>query len=262
MRDFRPVRSRSAGGDVMHQIIDRIKSGELREGDVLPGERALAAQMDVSRPTVSSAISKLVEAGILRSRPGRHGNPEVISIWIPEGLENLPEADPLQADEIFRILEARKTLEPRVAQLAAVRATDEHYQLMQHSIDLLRAHKDHLSRAAQAELLFHRTIWRAAGNPSLEAMMKGLEKELAPVHDMMLRTPEDYECGVELHEATLAASSGATRSRSSRRCTGISATSRASSRTFSSAHRIGNCRPSSPRESPDPCPSLPPEAMI
>ncbi|MGV9864373.1 FadR/GntR family transcriptional regulator [Rhodococcus koreensis] len=205
VRDFRPVRSRSAGGDVMHQIIDRIKSGELREGDVLPGERVLAAQMDVSRPTVSSAISKLVEAGILRSRPGRHGNPEVISIWIPEGLENLPEADPLQADEIFRILEARKTLEPRVAQLAAVRATDEHYQLMQHSIDLLRAHKDNLARAAQAELLFHRTIWRAAGNPSLEAMMKGLEKELAPVHDMMLRTPEDYECGVELHEATLAA---------------------------------------------------------
>jgi DNA-binding FadR family transcriptional regulator len=207
VKTFNPVRSRSAGGDVMHQILDRIKSGELREGDSLAGERVLAAQMDVSRPTVSSAISMLVDAGLLRNRPGRHGSPEVISIWIPEGLENSgePATDQLQADQIFRILEARKTLEPRVAQLAALRATDEHYQLMQHSIDLLRAHKDHLSRAAQAELLFHRTMWRAAGNPSLESMMKGLEKELAPIHDMMLRTPEDYECGVELHEATLAA---------------------------------------------------------
>lgn len=192
---------------MLNQILDRIKSGELREGDVLPGERVLAAQMDVSRPTVSSAIAKLVEAGILRSRPGRHGNPEIVSIWIPEDLENAGElsTDGLQADEIFRILEARKTLEPRVAQLAALRATDEHYQVMQHSIDLLRTHKDHLRRAAQAELLFHRTMWRAAANPSLEIMMIGLEKELAPIHDMMLRTPEDYAHGVELHEATLAA---------------------------------------------------------
>jgi GntR family transcriptional repressor for pyruvate dehydrogenase complex len=35
--------------------------------------------------------------------------------------------------------------------------------------------------------------------------MIGLEKELPPNHDMMLRTPEDYSVGVELHEATLAA---------------------------------------------------------
>ena len=76
---------------------------------------------------------------------------------------------------------------------------------MQDSIDLLVAHGDDINRAEQAELLFHRIMWRAARNSSLQAMMLGLEQELAPIHDMMLRTPEDYAAGIELHTATLAA---------------------------------------------------------
>jgi GntR family transcriptional regulator, transcriptional repressor for pyruvate dehydrogenase complex len=193
-------------GDVVGQIVDRVRSGELKVGDVLPGERVLAAQMDVSRPTVSAAMGRLAEAGVLKSRPGRQGNAEIISIWIPEGLHDAAGGvGELEADDIFRVLEARKTLEPRIAQLAAFRATDDDYLQLQESIDLLTAHAGDITRAAQAERLFHRTMWRAARNSSLQTMMIGLEKELAPIHDMMLRTPEDYSAGIELHTATLAA---------------------------------------------------------
>ena len=206
MREFQPVRSRSVAGDVIGQILDRIKSGELKVGDVLPGERVLASQMDVSRPTVSAAMGRLAQAGVLRSRPGRQGNAEIISIWISEVLlETSFAVGELEADDIFRVLEARKTLEPRIAQLAAFRATDDDFLQLQESIDLLAAHGDDITRAAQAEQLFHRTMWRAARNSSLQTMMIGLERELAPIHDMMLRTPEDYRAGIELHEATLAA---------------------------------------------------------
>lgn len=206
MREFHPVRTRSVAGDVVGQIVDRLKSGELNVGDVLPGERVLASQMDVSRPTVSAALNKLAEAGVLRRRPGRQGNAEIISIWVPDGLvETTTAVGELEADDIFRVLEARKALEPRIAQLAAFRATDDDYAALQESIDLLAAHGDDIARAEQAELLFHRIMWRAARNSSLQAMMMGLEKELAPIHDMMLRTPEDYAAGIELHTATLAA---------------------------------------------------------
>ncbi len=192
--------------DVVGQIVDRIKSGEIKVGDVLPGERVLAAQMDVSRPTVSVAMRRLAEAGVLKRRPGRQGNAKIMSIWIPDGLlETTGRVGDLDADEIFRILEARKTLEPRIAQLAAFRATDDDYAQLQESIDLLTAHAGDVTRAAQAERLFHRTMWRAARNGSLQAMMIGLERELTPIHDMMLRTPEDYMAGIELHMSTLAA---------------------------------------------------------
>ncbi|MBL1110881.1 FadR family transcriptional regulator [Streptomyces sp. 110] len=207
MRQFSPVRSRRVTHDVMAQLLDRLKSGELREGDVLPGERVLAAQMDVSRPTISHVIGRLTEAGVLKSGQGRNGNAEVISIWIPESLaehSNEVSGD-LTPEAIFRILEARKAVEPRVAQLAALRATDQIYDEMTRSIRLMRKHRHDVTRSQQAEQLFHRIIWRAAGNPSLERMMKGLEAEIAPIHELMLRTTEDFEAGIELHEATLAA---------------------------------------------------------
>jgi GntR family transcriptional regulator, transcriptional repressor for pyruvate dehydrogenase complex len=206
MRDFSPVRTRSVASDVVGQIVERLRSGELKVGDVLPGERVLAAQMDVSRPTVGGAMARLADAGILRRRPGRQGNAEIISIWVPDQLiERAAVVGELEADDIFRVLEARKALEPRIAQLAAFRATDEDFAELQGSIDLLAAHGDDISWCEQAELLFHRIMWRTARNSSLQAMMLGLETELAPIHDMMLRTPEDYAAGIELHTATLAA---------------------------------------------------------
>lgn len=206
VREFQSVRTRSVAGDVVGQIVDRLRSGELKLGDVLPGERVLATQMDVSRPTVSAAMTRLAEAGILRRRPGRQGNAEIMSIWVPEDLIEKPSlVGELEADDIFRVLEARKTLEPRIAQLAAFRATDDDFVALQDSIDLLASNRADITRAEQAELLFHRVMWRTARNSSLQSMMLGLEKELAPIHDMMLRTPEDYEAGIELHTATLAA---------------------------------------------------------
>ena len=206
MREFHAVRTRSVATDVVGQITERLRSGELKVGDVLPGERVLAAQMEVSRPTVSAAMNRLSEAGVLRRRPGRQGNAEITSIWIPDDLvEASAPVGELEADDIFRVLEARKTLEPRLAQLAAFRATDDDFAALQESIDLLSANRDDLTRAEQAELLFHRIMWRAARNSSLQTMMLALEREIAPIHDMMLRTPEDYAAGIELHTATLAA---------------------------------------------------------
>jgi GntR family transcriptional regulator, transcriptional repressor for pyruvate dehydrogenase complex len=199
---FEPVRSRSATADAMNQILERIRSGRLHEGDTLPGERVLASQLDLSRPTVRLVVERLISAGILQNGPGRSGSPRVVSIWIPDELVQYPETTP-EPDEIFKLLEARRTLEPRVAQLAALRADEAQLSLMDHSIELLRSHQNDIRRAAQAETLFHRTIWRAAGNPALERMMVGLVHDLAVVHDMILRTPADYASGIHLHVRTL-----------------------------------------------------------
>lgn len=206
LREFSAVRSRRVSSDVLGQILDRIRSGELHKGDVLPAERTLAAQMEVSRPTVSNALSALADAGIIRIGQGRSGSAEIVSIWIPDDLEDRPGSQAkLVPDQVFRILEARRAVEPRVAQLAALRGTDDHFAAMQNSIDLLVEHQDDLTRAAQAEGLFHRIMWRASDNPALIRMMKQLMHDLTPVQDFMLRTPDDYTMGIELHRRTLAA---------------------------------------------------------
>jgi GntR family transcriptional regulator, transcriptional repressor for pyruvate dehydrogenase complex len=201
---FAPVRTRKSFEDVLQQIVDRIRSGQLREGDDLPGERRLAAIMEVSRPTVRLAIAALANAGVVEVRPGRAGGIRVNSMWIPDGLVNT--TTELRVDETFELLEARRALEPRVAQLAALRGTDEHFAAMRHSIELQAAHAaEDRRKAIQAEMLFHRLLWQAAGNRTLEDMLRRLFDQLEVVFDMGLRTSTDQTAAVGIHERTLAA---------------------------------------------------------
>jgi DNA-binding FadR family transcriptional regulator len=201
---FRPVRSRRTLEDVLHQLADVIRSGAVGEGELLPGERDLASQMQVSRPTIRSAIAGLVEAGVLEVVNGRGGGPRVVSMWIPPEVTSTPLRD-ATTDDVIRLLEARRVVEPKVAQLAAIRATDEHFERMRRSIELFESHRDDRERRGQAHDLFHRIMWQAAGDPTLERCLVGLFADLAVVTDSMLRTDSDIATGAELHESTLSA---------------------------------------------------------
>jgi GntR family transcriptional repressor for pyruvate dehydrogenase complex len=200
---FEPVRTRAAFEDVMRQIIDLVGTGQLVEGDVLPGERVLAAQMQVSRPTIRLAIGELAKAGIVEVKPGRTGGIRLVSQWIPG--EFLGETVALRADETFALLEARRAVEPRVALLAAMRGTDDHFSAMQAALELQEQHAAERPKAMQAEFRFHRIMWQASGNQALEAMMRGLFGRMATIFDMAMRTQSDQATAVELHRATLSA---------------------------------------------------------
>ena len=201
---FGPVRGRGAADDLAHQVLDAIRAGELQVGDSLPSERSLARAAQVSRPTVRLALTRLGEAGLIRSGTGRNGVPVIVSIWIPAALERAASAPP-DLGTVLTVLEARRTIEPRLAQLAAARATDEQLARMQETIDLMRSHVDDRPRVAQAEAMFHRMLWRAADNRSLERMMLGLFRDLAVLFDMTLRTHDDRVAAIAFHERTLAA---------------------------------------------------------
>jgi GntR family transcriptional repressor for pyruvate dehydrogenase complex len=201
-RLFTPIRTRNTVEDITGQILDRIRAGELHEGDRLPGERVLAAAMEVSRPTLRLAIATLANAGVVDVTPGRAGGMRIVSHWIPH---DLLERSPLDADEIFEALEARRMLEPRVAQLSALRATDADFAAMERAIEMQRrCHTDH-HKAIQADVRFHRAMWRAARNPTLEQMLVTLFRRIDVALDMASRTAADKLHAVEVHERTLAA---------------------------------------------------------
>ena len=65
-RSVRGARSRAPSS----RSRERIRLGELGEGDRLPSERELAAAMQISRPTVREAVRVLADAGVLSVRPG------------------------------------------------------------------------------------------------------------------------------------------------------------------------------------------------
>ena len=61
-------------GDTLYQqLVEAIRSGQLREGDPLPPTRQLAAQLRVSRSTVTAVYDRLAGSGYV-TRPCQVGH--------------------------------------------------------------------------------------------------------------------------------------------------------------------------------------------
>jgi GntR family transcriptional repressor for pyruvate dehydrogenase complex len=203
---FTPVVTGRAVSAVVDQIVDLICSGRLRDGELLPGERQLAEAMSVSRRTLREASEVLQDAGVITVAPGPAGGARVASVWIPDGLTRAP--DPVSAARVPMILEARRAIEPRVAQLAALRGSDEDFAIMRETIELQRAHQDDRLKVVQGNTLFHRQLWRAACNDELAQAMRSIYRHLSHAfYEALARDRESASTGIgiELHEETLAA---------------------------------------------------------
>jgi|SRR6185437_6581945 len=111
---FKPVGTRRTFEEAVEQITDSIFVG-----DRLPAERTLAALMQISRPTLREAIRVLTDAGVLEVK--RSGGTSVASDYVPRDV--IRGRSELRVSEVTAVLETRRLLEPRVAQLAALRPT-------------------------------------------------------------------------------------------------------------------------------------------
>ena len=206
---FTPVRTRRTFEEAAEQIAEKVRSGELRVGDRLPGERALAAQMEISRPTLREAIAVLVEAGLLTVQRGPGGGMSVASDVVP--VELVRQRSTMRLGEVASVLEARRLLEPRVAVLAAERATEADFEAMERSIDAMRVlvaggwHARHEDRFLQLDVQFHLALARAAANPSVERLMRMLFRELEIARDMAMHEPLVPEWTIAIHQETVQA---------------------------------------------------------
>jgi DNA-binding FadR family transcriptional regulator len=206
---FVPVGPRRTFESAVEQIADRIRLGELGEGDRLPSERELAAAMQISRPTVREAVRVLADAGVLKVRPGTSGGASVASGYVP--LELLRSKSELRLGEVAGVLEARRLIEPRVAQLAAVNAREDDFARLQALID---AHKALVARGEvlanedrflQLDTQFHLRIARATGNTTIVSLMRTLLRRLEIARDMALHEPPIPDWVIDIHERTLGA---------------------------------------------------------
>jgi DNA-binding FadR family transcriptional regulator len=200
---FRPVTTRRTFEEALDQIVEAIRSGDLRVGDRIDSERALAAQMQISRPTVREAVRVLADAEVLEVRSGPGGGMFIRSDVIPREL--LERRIELRLSEVAGVLEARRLLEPRVAQLAALYGTDDDFDALRKIIELQRREGSDRERALQLDHRFHLPIARATRNTTIVAMMRLLLERLEIARDMTPRAPHDPAQEVAIHERTLAA---------------------------------------------------------
>lgn len=140
-----------------------IRAGRIQAAEKLPTEAVLAQQFQVSRTVVREAISRLKSLGLVDSRQGSG-----VYVQAP-GIEPLQFTLPHAAsrEAVMQIVEVRRALESEVAELAALRRSEADLaairQAMQRIAEAVSAGRD----GVEEDVLFHRAIAQAAGNPFL-----------------------------------------------------------------------------------------------
>jgi len=138
-------------------VLELIAERRLAPGDALPTVRELAVQFGVTPPTIREALRRLQATDAVRLR---HGSGIFVGPGVLRTLMSNPNTVPAKEDQILYLVEARLTIEPGIAALAAQHRTDE--QLPQ------------LESAVHGRPNFHRELARASGNPVLFEVVDSL----------------------------------------------------------------------------------------
>lgn len=130
-------------------------------GDKLPNEKDLAEEMKVSRTTVREAVQYLITQGVLEIRRGK-GTYVVEASQAAEefGFDSLK----VMHVKIRDLYELRMMLEPQMASMAAVRATDAELEEILQLGATLKESSAVMEENSQGNQEFHNAVARASHN--------------------------------------------------------------------------------------------------
>lgn len=152
---FGQIERRTVADEIRHAIVEGIRTGRLRAGEVLPPERELAEQFGVARTSVREAIVALSALGVIE----RSGNRVRV-------VEHLPSVD-VDVDHrkaaVRDMFETRRAIEIPVAELACCRADDTQRRELVEMAGRFRAGLD-LTEFRRLDRAFHAAIADACGN--------------------------------------------------------------------------------------------------
>jgi GntR family transcriptional repressor for pyruvate dehydrogenase complex len=170
---FKQIASSKINFQIMNQIKEKIRSGELQLGDRLPSERTMAEQLGVSRATVREAIRSMELMGLVICVQGE-GN------FIPESLENsliepLSLMFMLNRSHANEISELRRALEIEAVRLAAEKISEGEVKRLEESLDIME-NSDIKRNRVEADHAFHDQIAKASGNMLIINLLNSLSQ--------------------------------------------------------------------------------------
>lgn len=188
----------------VEQLLAMIRSGRFSIGDKLPTEPELVEELGVSRSAVREAVQSLSFAGVLRVRQG--GGTFVTDLEPARVLRSAGLALDLSGTETLSELYAvRRILEPAVTAMAVANITDEDLDVLRGYLDLMRTAQE-AEEFVHADISFHDTIARVAGNETLRALLHTLRTRSGLGLIRRAREEESAEeQSIHEHEAILAA---------------------------------------------------------
>jgi GntR family transcriptional repressor for pyruvate dehydrogenase complex len=180
--------------EVARRIVVYIQGLGLEPGDRLPSERELAHRLAVSRTSVRQAVVALTTSGVIEVRRG--DGMYVSAIPARQALSDvgLPDTD---------VTDAREAIEVKLAELAAVRRTDNDLEAMERSIDDMAADIASGGIGKVAASRFHDAVTRAAQNGVLARLMDELRDDFDAARMICLEHPDRPRRSLEHHRLIL-----------------------------------------------------------
>lgn len=151
---------------LVEQIMDYIEAAQLAPGDTLPPERELAERLGVSRATLAQALVALEVLGVIDVQHGT-GAVLVYRPNVPSVIKGLRE----HRSRLPEIVEARSTLEVKLAELAAARRSEEDMDAIDAALEAMAGEVASGAKGARGDELFHQAVTAAAHSAVLAQLM-------------------------------------------------------------------------------------------
>ncbi|OCX58136.1 hypothetical protein BFP70_18910 [Thioclava sp. SK-1] len=159
---------------VIDDLLGIIRAENLRVGDPLPSEQALATRLAVSRTVAREAMRALSALGVLQIGNGRRArvaapNAGPMSILLDHTVYTGQQS-------LQQVIDVRRTLELRTAGLAALRRSDDQARRLLELIDQMYEALEHdHQKIMDYDIAFHTLIAQASGNALYALLVSSYE---------------------------------------------------------------------------------------
>jgi GntR family transcriptional repressor for pyruvate dehydrogenase complex len=187
---------------VIEEIKGRILSGALKEGDRLPNQIDFARQLGISRLSLREALNTLSQMGVIEQRPKlgttvKSANP---GLWV----EKPPAPMLSDAEATMELLDARITIETKVASLAAERIGSKELSALARDVSRMKSamRQGDIEAYMRHDMSFHGTIAEASGNRYLLhafITIRGLMETF--MNEGFRQEPDSVASSFDFHEA-------------------------------------------------------------
>lgn len=195
------ISSSTVVNSVVEKLRQALARGQWRSGDMLPGQRELAEQLGISRPSLREAVIVLETLGLVRSMPGKG------VLVLDADASQAQEPDTIAEASLADVLELRYTLEPFIAGLVAQSAGSQDIgQLRLTLMDMREALDVGDSEAGiNAYIAFHEALFALTTNPIFQSVVQQTGNALKQSADMLRNSPEHLAARLNENEAVVRA---------------------------------------------------------
>lgn len=206
---FVPMSRSGLADQLAEHLLADVVAGVYPPDSQLPPEPELASLAGVSRLTLREAIKDLRQRGVLRVLQGRGTFVNQPQHWSAFDTTVLNARASLEQgyDLALELTELRRVVERGIAELAAIRRSDDDITRLAAALDAMKTAwtKRDMDAFSNADVDFHDALLRAAGNTFALTLFHSVDDALRRVRRRTVENPELAQRALEAHDRILGA---------------------------------------------------------